>query len=133
MGVVVRGLDEWRRDLETLPERAPKAFHGVMSRAGVQIKLDWQARWNAIKAPRTHIPHIVRGIGYDQTDSEDHFAVTVGVRTDNRQAFLSKILEYGTLTSPPHPAGEPALHAEVPQMMDATGTVAVNLLLGRSR
>lgn len=133
MGVVVRGLDQWRRDLETLPERAPKAFRGVMSRAGVQIKKDWQARWNEIKSDRTHIPHIVRGIGYDQTDTEDHFTLAVGVRSDNRQAFLSKILEYGTLTSPPHPAGEPALQAEVPQMMDATGKVAVNLLLGRDR
>lgn len=133
MGVVVRGIAEWRRDLATLPVRAPKAFHGVQSRAGVNVKRDWRARWDAIKSPRTHIPHLVRGVGYDQDDTDDEFRLTVGVRQANKQAFLAKIIEYGTLTSAPHPAGVPALEAELPGMMRATGDVAVNLLMGRDR
>jgi hypothetical protein len=130
LGSSVSGMDEWLRDLRTLPERAPKAFRGVMSRAGVQIKLDWKRRWSEVTHPQGHIPHLIRGIGYDLSETTTRFRVTVGVASNNRQAFLSKILEYGTLTSAPHPAGQLSLDAEVPKMEKAVGQVAEDLLNG---
>ena len=126
MGVKVTGMDEWLRDLETLPERAPKAFRQVTSRAGVQMKLDWRGRWQAM--PHKHIPHLVRGIGYDLTESGSTFTVEVGIDEKNRQAFLAKIIEMGTLTSGPHPGGIPALEAETPRMERAALKVAGDLL-----
>jgi hypothetical protein len=37
VGLTVNGMDDWLADLRSLPERAPKAFRAVVSRAGVQI------------------------------------------------------------------------------------------------
>lgn len=126
MGVKITGMDEWIRDLDTLPERAPKKFKGVISRAGVQIKLDWRGRWQSM--PHKHIPHLVRGIGYDTSEKGNTFSVEVGVDPKNRQAFLAKIITYGTLTSGPHNAGQDALDTEVPKMERAALDVAVELL-----
>lgn len=126
MGVEIEGMDDWLRTLETLPERAPKAFRQVASRAGVQMKLDWRSRWQGM--PHRHLKHLVRGIGYDLTEDGSTFSVEVGVDPTNRQAFLSKIIEYGSLTSGPHPGGQPALDAEAPKMADAALQVAAELL-----
>jgi hypothetical protein len=131
MGVSIDGMDEWIADLDTLPERAPKVFRGVMSRAGVQIKLDWKARWEAIRDARSHIPHLPRGIGYDTGESKGVYTVKVGVDPKNRQAFLAKVIEDGTLTSAPHPGGIPALNAEVPRMERAALKAAEDLLAER--
>lgn len=131
MGLKVTGMDEWLRDLETLPERAPKAFRPVVKRAGVQIKRDWQARWRAISADHGHIPHLIRGVGFDDVDEHGStFSVEVGVDPRNRQAFLSKIITYGTLTSRPHDAGQAALNVEIPKFEKAIGKAAVDLLEG---
>ena len=126
MGVKITGMDEWLRDLETLPERAPKAFRGVASRAGVQMKLDWRGRWQAM--PHKHIPHLVRGIGYDLTENGPTWSIELGIDPKNRQAFLAEIIERGTLTSGPHPGGIPALEAEAPKMSAAALKVAGDLL-----
>jgi hypothetical protein len=81
MGLKVVGMDSWRRDLETLPERAEKAIKPVMSRAGVQIKLDWKRRWTAAGSPSVgHIPHLIRALGYDLSQKGTLFAVTIGRR-----------------------------------------------------
>lgn len=131
MGTTTRGLDELIADLESLPERARKAFPPVVSRGAVQIKLDWKARWKAITSPRTHIPHLLRGIGYDTTNTADRFSAEIGVDPKNRQAFLARVIEEGTLTSPPHPGAVPALDAEDPKFVEAVAKVAVDLLDGK--
>lgn len=129
MGVTVRGMDEWLAILESVPERAPRAFIPVMKRAGGNIKDDWKATWRAAVHPNTHIPHLLRGIGYDEPTAKGfNYRVEVGVDPKNRQAFLSKIIEYGTLTSGPHPAGVPALEAEAPRMARWAEKVAQDLL-----
>ena len=131
MGLKVTGMREWLDILETLPERAPKAFRGVVKRGGVQIKRDWQGRWRAISVEK-HIPHLIRGVGFD--DVEEHgstFSVEVGVDPKNRQAFLSKIITYGTLTSRPHDAGLAALNTEAPKFERAAGKAALDLLEGK--
>lgn len=128
MGARITGMDEWLHTLESLPERAPKEFRLVVKRGGVQIKKDWQARWNAIKSMPTHIPHLVRGVGFETSEKGSTYSVEVGVNPRNKQAFLSKIVEYGTLTSAPHPAGKPSLDAEVPKMERYALKVAGDLL-----
>lgn len=126
MGVKVSGMDEWLRELESLPERAPKAFRQVISRAGVQMKLDWRGRWQSM--PHKHLPHLVRGVGYDLTEQGWVYSVEVGVDPENRQANLAKVIEYGTLTSGPHPGGQLALDAEAPRMAEYALKVAAELL-----
>ncbi len=131
MGAQVHGMDEWIADLESLPERAPKMFRPIVSRAGVQIKRDWKARWEAIRKTRTHLPHLPRGIGYDTSEKDDVYSLSVGVNPTNRQAFLAKVIEYGTPTSAPHPGGQPALDAEIPRLMKAAEKAAADLLDGK--
>lgn len=131
MGLKVNGMDDWLADLRSLPERAPKTFRAIVNRAGVQIKKDWQARWRAVSPPPGHIPHLIRGVGYDITEHGSDFTLEVGVNPRNRQAFLSKIITYGTLTSRPHDAGQAALDAELPRFERAIGKAAADLLEGK--
>jgi len=132
MGLKVNGMDDWLADLRSLPERAPKVFRRIVERAGVQIKKDWRARWRAISTDHGHIPHLIRGVNYDITEHGSDFSLEVGVDPKNRQAFLSKIITYGTLTSAPHDAGQAALDAELPKFERAVGKAAADLLEGKS-
>lgn len=133
MGADIDGMAEWQETLRSLPERAPKEFRQIMRRAGGNIKDDWLARWEAIRSPRTHIPHLLRtgrnGLGYDESEPRPGvFAIEVGVASTNRQAFLAEIIENGSQTSPPHPGGVPALEAETPRMERYALKVAGDLL-----
>lgn len=128
MGLHRSGMDEWLRVLETLPERAPKAFRDVVKRGGVQIKKDWKARWRAISHPKGHIPHLIRSVGFDESDDGLTFTATVGVQSGRMQTRLARIISYGSLTSAPHDAGRAALEAEVPNMEHWAGKVAAQLL-----
>lgn len=128
MGLKVNGMDKWLEVLETLPERAPKAFRQVVSRAGVQIKLDWKRRWREASHPKGHIPHLIRNLGYDTSEKGSTFTATVGVQSGRMQTRLASIIEYGSLTSAPHPGGIPSLEAEAPNMEHWAGKVAVELL-----
>jgi len=128
MGLRVNGMDKWIEVLETLPERAPKAFADVVKRGGVQIKKDWQARWRAASHPKGHIPHLIRNLGFDESRSGWTFTATIGVQSGRMQTRLASIIEYGSLTSAPHPGGIPSLEAEAPKTEYWAGKVAVDLL-----
>jgi len=130
MGLSQRGMDEWLADLESLPERAPRAFRGVMSRAGVQIKLDWKAGWKAISTAG-HIPHLIRFIGYDLSEKGFNYSVEAGPKAGTLQSGLAAYITYGTLTSAPHDAGQHALDVELPKMQAAAAKVAEDLLDGK--
>lgn len=132
MGVRIVGLDELIHDLETLPERAPKKFRGVVAHAALEIKKDWRARWDAMKHDPTHIPHLVRGIGYDTDSDGDTYSAEIGVARSNRQAFLAEIIERGTPTSAPHPGALPALDAQEEPFLDAVAQAALDLLDGKT-
>lgn len=131
MGVKVTGLDDWVRVLDSLEERAPKAFTPVMKRAGGNIKDDWSARWTAM--PHAHIPHLVRvsALGYDVDQKGNTYSLEVGVRAERMQARLASFVEFGTQTSRPHPAGQPALEAEAPRMAAYAEQVGADLLDGK--
>jgi hypothetical protein len=128
VGVSVSGMDGWLRDLDTLPERADKAFVPIMKRAGGNIKDDWSARWSAM--PHAHIPHLVRvsALSYDVDSRSGKYSLEVGVRAERLQARLASFIEFGTLTSHPHPAGQPALDAEAPRMAEYAEKVGADLL-----
>lgn len=129
MGTKTRGFDSLIRDLQTLPERAAETFPRVLGQGGLQIKKDWQARWRIVQV-HGHIPHLIRGVGYDVTERTTSWSVEVGVATRNRQAFLAKVITYGTLTSAPHDAGLAAMDVEDPKFVRAVGEAAVELLDG---
>lgn len=130
MGVRVEGMDDWLATLDELPEKAKKAFNGVMLHAGLNIKDDWTARWRAM--PHEHIPHLVKLINSENpTNDGFKFSVVVGVLEGRLQARLASIIEYGSLTSAPHPGGLPALEAEAPRMAEYAAKVAQDLLEGR--
>jgi len=130
MGVRIEGMDEWLADLEALPERAAKKFSAVMLHAGLNIKDDWTARWKTMH--HAHIPHLVRLINSENPTNDGWtFKVVVGVLEGRKQSRLASFIEYGTLTSGPHPGGQPALEAEAPRMAVYAEKVAVDLLEGR--
>jgi hypothetical protein len=128
MGLHVSGMSEWQRVLETLPERAPKAFRDVVKRGGVQIRIDWQRRWREISTVG-HIPHLIRNVGFDDVDEDGStFSVKVGVQSGRKQSRLASFITYGTLTSGPHDAGLAALEVEAPKTALWAGKVAAELL-----
>lgn len=128
MGLRVNGMDKWLEVLESLPERAPKAFRQVVKRGGVQIKLDWKRRWQEASHPKGHIPHLIRNLGFDESEDGWKFMATIGVQSEMPQTRLAPIIEYGSLTSAPHPGGIPSLEAEEPNMRRWAEKVAAELL-----
>lgn len=128
MAVRVRGFVELEADLDSVPERARAELPKILGRAGMNIKADWRARWAKIQHHPTHIPHLLRGIGYDVEETPKGWGLTVGVAATNRQAFLAEVIERGTLTSPPHPGPVPALETEVPKFERALLDAAAKLL-----
>lgn len=128
MGVRVSGMRELRIDLETLPARAEKEFPRIVSKGALNVKTDWRARWDAIKRPATHIPHVVSGIGYDTDDAPPRWSAQIGVASTNSQAALAHLLEYGSLNNPPYPGGQDALDAEAPRFEKAIADAAEGLL-----
>lgn len=131
MGVKVAGLDELLHDLEALPARAQEQFPGVLGRGGLQIKLDWKRRWSPhIAAAPHHLPHVVRGIGYDVDRKGTKYTVEVGVSRRNPQASLAHFAELGSPTSAPYPGGLPALRTEAPKFVRAVAELAEKLLRG---
>lgn len=128
MTVRVKGLRELRIHLETLPERADKELPKVVRKGALKIKTDWRARWDAVKHPPTHIPHLVSGIGYDTDDSPPVWSAQIGVAARNSQSAIAHLLEYGSVHNAPHPAGQDSLDAEAPRFEEAVADAAEGLL-----
>jgi hypothetical protein len=131
VSVRVTGMREWLDDLETLAERAEPKFKAVMGQAGMNMKADWKAQWEGM--PHAHIPWLVRNIGYDVPPPKGFtFTVEVGITPHRPQSRLASFIEFGTLTSGPHPAGMPALEREAPRMAQWAEKVAADLLEGNT-
>lgn len=65
-------------------------------------------------------------IDFDLDDNG--LAAEIGPKLGKKQAFLGKILEYGTATSPPHPHMNPAADEEEPRMQDAVARMVKRAL-----
>ena len=133
MGVKVTGLDELIRDLEALPEKAPKKFAAVVGRGATNVKRGWQRRWSPrIGGGPENLPHVVRGIGYDRVpETGTHFEAEIGVSKRNPQASLAFFAELGSVNNAPHPGGLPSLLEEEPRFVQAVADTAVELLEGK--
>lgn len=130
MGVKVTGMADWLRDLETLDERADERFSAIVKRGANNIKLGWRAGWEAIQSTPTHIPHLPRGVGYDTDFQPPTWRAEIGVSRANSQSPLAHIIEFGSVNSPPHPAGQNALDAETPGFVRAVAEAGEELLTG---
>ena len=130
MGTRKVGLAAWIRDLETLEDRAAEALPKVVRRGAVNVKEEWRTLWEAVKKPPTHIPHLVRGIGYDTVSKPPRWSAEIGVARSNSQSPIAHLLEYGSIHNPPYPGGKAALDAEEPRFVKAVGDAAEGLLDG---
>jgi hypothetical protein len=128
VGVTVIGFDGLIRDLETLQERADKEFPKVVRHGATNIKRDWRAGWEAIKHAPTSIPHLVRGVGYDEDFRSPQWSAEIGVAETNSQSPLAHLIEFGSVNNPPYPAGKTALDAEEPRFIKAAEDAATALL-----
>lgn len=75
-----------------------------------------------------HAKHYPRAIDFDILD--DGLAAEIGPSIGNPQAFLGKILEYGTATSPPHPHLIPAAENEQERIAQGLADAVTKALRG---
>ena len=131
MGARIHGMAELLAHLEAIPAEAEKKFGRVVGRGAMNIKADWKRRWSPrIGGGLEHLPHVVRGIGYDTTERATHFLAEIGVIKTNPQASLAHFAEMGSINNAPNPGGLPALRAEDPRFVQAVQDAAVELLEG---
>lgn len=85
--------------------------------------------WNHLKTRRRYTEHYPSAITYDFVGNG--LAVEIGPEIGRTQAFLGKILEHGTSTSPPFPHLVPAAEEEAPVVAAFVEDIAVDALIGR--
>lgn len=85
--------------------------------------------WNLLKTNRAYTQHYPSSFTYEMLN--DGMAVEIGPEIGRKQAFLGKILEDGTSTSPPKPHLIPAAEAEAPAIAAFVEDAAVDALIGR--
>lgn len=110
-------------DVKVMRDELPR----IVKRGAVNIKRDAQ-RDIATQVGRGHAKHYARSITFDLEDG-GHRA-EIGPQIGRTQAFLGKILEFGTATSPPHPHMVPALEQELPRFQKAVQEAAERILEG---
>lgn len=97
----------------------------VVKRGAMNVK---RSARNSIvgSAGMGHPKRYPASIDFDLDDSG--LAAEIGPRLGKKQAFLGKILEYGSATSPPHPHMNPAADEEEPRMQDAVARMVKRAL-----
>lgn len=75
---------------------------------------------------RRHPKWYASSIDFDL--DENGLAAEIGPKLGKKQAFLGKVLEYGSATSPPHPHMNPAADEEEPRMQDAVAQMVKRAL-----
>lgn len=89
----------------------------VIKRGAVNVKYDARKLVRS-SAGTSHPKWYPSSIDFDLEDGG--LAAEIGPSTGlGKQAFLGKILEYGTATNAPHPHMNPALEREEPRLADA--------------
>jgi hypothetical protein len=117
---------EVRRLAEALATAGPAtitAITPVVKRGAVNVQRDAR-QWVGTRGRATR--HYRRAISFDL----DPFglAAEIGPQEGRTQKFLGRILEFGTVTSPPHPHLIPAVEAEGPRFADAVVKAATKAL-----
>jgi hypothetical protein len=123
MRVTERGLEEVISEFEMAGAKMPEGSKAVVSKALLNIKVDWRRQW---AGKFDHAPRIHKSINYDFTSSGP-LIISGEVGPEDEpvfQGFLGRILEFGGLHSGPHPGGIPAAERESPKF-----EAAVNVLM----
>lgn len=97
----------------------------VLLRGGMEIR---RGAWSILSTSGAYTKHYRRAITVEAMN--DGLVVEVGPEIGRTQAFLGKILEDGTSTSPAFPHLEPALADEAPVVARFVEDVAVRSLFG---
>ena len=97
----------------------------VVKRGAMKVKRNSRSSIRA-SVGRRHPKWYASSIDFDLDDSG--LAAEIGPKLGKKQAFLGKILEYGSATSPPHPHMNPAADEEEPRMQDAVARMVKRAL-----
>lgn len=117
-------LDKLAADLGKAPVEALAAVQAVVSKGAVNIKKDWREAWKGMP----HAPALPYSIGYDTTVHVHDITATIGPDKGKTQGALGNLIEFGTATSGPHPAGQQALDREEPRFIAALEAVVEKML-----
>lgn len=130
MGIRITSSDfaELTRDIAEARAELPRDLRQVISKAALNIKNDWRARW---AEHRTHLPHIARAINYDVGPPGLVVEAEIGVDKGRIQGPLANFLEFGSVNNSPQPGGKPALDDEAPRLERAAADLLERLLARR--
>lgn len=98
----------------------------VTNRGAQHINRGWASRWQG----HPDIKHLPRAIDYDITEQPHAVEAEIGADRRRLQGVLAHLIEFGTLTSPPIPGGQPALDAQEPRYVAELERAAMNVLQG---
>lgn len=113
-------------DLGNVADELMPEVKKVTERGASRIQRGWADRWSG----HPDIKHLPRAIDHDITKKP--YAVDAEIGADRRrlQGVLAHLIEFGTLTSPPIPGGQPALDAEEPRYVAELERAAMKVLKG---
>ncbi len=111
MGAKVTGLEDLSDDLRKAVEDAIPAAKKIVGKGSLNVKREAQ---RIIKAysNRGYLPHYPRSISYEVSASGAVVSSEIGPDSAKLQGGLGRILEEGTVNSPPYPHLNPALDDE---------------------
>lgn len=113
MGFHMGEVRKLAADLLVSDERVKSAARAAIKRGAVNIKRDSRSRIISAVG-QAHAKHYAAAITFDLENQG--LTAEIGPQIGRPQAFLGKILEYGTATSGAHPHMVPALEAEKPKL-----------------
>jgi hypothetical protein len=117
-------LDRLAADLLLAGHAAGSEVQAVVAKGALNIKNDWREGWSGL----AHAPALPAAISYETTVHVGDISAEIGPDKDKRQGALGNLLEFGTATSGPHPAGQQALDREEPRFIAAIEALAARLI-----
>lgn len=118
-------LDQWADDIRASQAQLKDETNAILRRAGKGAVRDSKA-W--VNTAGRYTKHYRRAITLTEIPRE--LAVEYGPERGRKQAFLGKILEFGTDTNPPHPHLIPAGEAAMPVIEGAVARAVLRSLRG---
>lgn len=113
MGFQMGEVRRLAADLLISDERVRDAAKAAIKKGAVNIKRD-SIKMIISAVGAAHAKHYAKSITFDIKDQG--LTAEIGPQIGRSQAFLGKILEFGTATSGAHPHMIPALEAEKPRL-----------------
>lgn len=127
MGFDMSEVRDLATDLLSAEGKVRTAVQVSVKRGAMNVKRD--AQRNIIgQVGRAHAKHYASSITFDVLPGG--LAAEIGPTIGYRQAFLGKILEFGTATSAPHPHMVPAAEQEQGRLAEGVLVAAMDALGG---